>query len=250
MGPNSENERLSQITTAWEEVRDACGRQGAVDKGAQVAVMNRYHRAVYRYLLGALRDAEAAEELFQEFALRFLRGGLRGADPQRGRFRDYLKGVLGHLITDHYRGRRPAPRPLPEDVPDRAPEPWAGAEADRQFLEAWRDELLAQAWAALEAVEAETDRPLYTVLRHRSEHPGLRAAELAEFLAGRLSRPVTEHAARMWLCRARERFADLLVGEVARSLARPTPEEVAEELSDLGLLDYCGPALERHGRRS
>jgi hypothetical protein len=50
--------------------------------------MGSYHRAVHRYLLGALRDEDAAEELFQEFALRFVRGDFRWADRGRGRFRD------------------------------------------------------------------------------------------------------------------------------------------------------------------
>ena len=40
------------------------------------------------------RDEQLAEELFQEFALRMLRGDFRRAEPLRGRFRDYLKTVI------------------------------------------------------------------------------------------------------------------------------------------------------------
>jgi RNA polymerase sigma-70 factor (ECF subfamily) len=248
MGPQGDNKHLSQITTFWEQVRGACGCRGFVQKGALDAVMNRYHLAVYRYLLGALRDPDAAEELFQEFALRFARGGLRGADPQRGRFRDYLKGALRHLIADHKR-RPQGPEPLRADPPDPAAEPWDSAESDRLFLESWRDELLAQAWAALEAGEREAGSPLHTVLRLRSEHPDLRASQLAERLAERLGRPITEHATRMMLCRARQRFADLLVEEVGRSLERPQPGQLEQELLHLGLLEHCRPALERRGLR-
>ena len=60
-----------------------------------------------------LRDREAADELSQEFSLRFVRGDLKGADRERGRFRDYLKGVLFHLIGDYWRRRKRAPQALP-----------------------------------------------------------------------------------------------------------------------------------------
>jgi RNA polymerase sigma-70 factor (ECF subfamily) len=244
MALKSGNKHLSQISTCWDEVRGACGGPGSADKAALEAVMNRYHRAVYRYLLGALRDPDAAEELFQQFALRFLQGGLRGADPRRGRFRDYLKGALIHLIADH-KGRRPGPEPLPPDYRGLAVECPVGADADRLFLESWRDELLALTWAALAEDEGQTGRPLHTVLRLRSDHPELRASQLAERLGARLGRCVSEGATRMMLCRARQRFADLLLEEVERSLERPQPGQLEQELSDLGLLDYCRPALER-----
>jgi DNA-directed RNA polymerase specialized sigma24 family protein len=76
---------------------------------ARRQLLLRYGRAVHRYLLGALRDADAADELSQESALRFLRGGLRGADSQRGRFRTFLKGVLCHLVADYSGGGRASP---------------------------------------------------------------------------------------------------------------------------------------------
>ena len=36
------------------------------------------------------------------------------------------------------------------------------------------------------------------------------------------------------------------VKEVARSLEGATAERIEQELQDLGLLEYCRPALERH----
>src|SRR3712207_7176976 len=52
------------------------------------------------------RSEAAAEELLQEFAVRFLRGDFRRADPQRGRFRDYVKTALIHLVIDHQRAEQ------------------------------------------------------------------------------------------------------------------------------------------------
>jgi hypothetical protein len=51
------------------------------------------------------------------------------------------------------------------------------------------------------------------------------------------------------LHRARGKFADLLLEEVARSLGRPTEAELVQELRDLQLLKLCDTALERRDRR-
>jgi RNA polymerase sigma-70 factor (ECF subfamily) len=83
------------------------------------------------------------------------------------------------------------------------------------------------------------------VLRLKIDHPKASAAELAEQLAARLGKPVTVHGLRQALHRARERFADLLLAEVAHSLERPSPEELERELIELRLHAYCQPALKR-----
>ena len=74
--------------------------------------MQRYCGSVYRYLLGALRNGDAAIELFQEFAMRFVRGDFHRASPTRGRFRDYVKTALINLVTDHFNRQNSKPRPL------------------------------------------------------------------------------------------------------------------------------------------
>jgi hypothetical protein len=56
---------------------------------------------------------------------------------------------------------------------------------------------------------------------------------------------LTAVGVRQLLHRARERFADLLLEEVAQSLDAPTPELLEQELIDLRLLDCCRTALER-----
>ena len=65
--------------------------------------------------------------------------------------------------------------------------------------------------------------------------------------AARLGRPLTAAGGRQMLHRARERFADRLIEEVAHSLGDPTPERLAEELIDLGLYEHCRPAWQRRG---
>jgi RNA polymerase sigma-70 factor (ECF subfamily) len=236
--------RLSQIHTRWSLLFDA--HQGQADRAqrAQEALIRRYSGAIYRYLLGAVRDPNVADDLAQEFALRLVRGDFKRADPERGRFRDFVKTSLYHLIVDHQ--RRKVPRPLPPEVGGRED----ADEADRQFTARWREGLLNRAWEGLAALEAETGQPFYTVLRHRSENPDESAQQMAERLAGRLGKALTDVAMRKTIQRARERFSNLLLDEVARSLQSEDPERVEQELRDLDLLCYCRSALDRYRRKA
>ena len=98
---------LSQMSTQWTMVFQA--HSGTPDEAhiAASRLMCRYAGAVHRYLLKALKDPDAADELDQEFALRFLRGDFKNSDPNRGRFRDYVKRAVQNLINDHHRRKRP-----------------------------------------------------------------------------------------------------------------------------------------------
>jgi hypothetical protein len=67
-------------------------------------------------------------------------------------------------------------------------------------------------------------------------------AELAAVASSRLGKRLSEAAFRQALCRAREKFADFLVAEVARTLGTTDADAIEQELIDLDLLPYCrGP---------
>ena len=76
---DSDPSRLSRITTLWTLVREAHAEAPHGAPEAQQRLWQCYCGAAYRYLLGALRNKADAEELFQEFALRFVRGDFRRA---------------------------------------------------------------------------------------------------------------------------------------------------------------------------
>jgi RNA polymerase sigma-70 factor (ECF subfamily) len=245
--PENAKERLSLIPTLWSLVYQAHQGPTAALHPARQQLLERYGGAVHRYLCKVLHDPDAANEVFQEFAVQLLHGDLRGANPQRGRFRNFVKGTLYHLVADYRTRQQRWPGPLPEDSAQLPAIP-EDADSDRQFAESWCDELLARAWAGLADIEARTGQPFYAMLRHRADHPHMRAPQMAEEMATRLGRPFTAVAVRQILHRAREKFAALLVDEVIHSLENPTPEQVDEELAELGLFPYCRPVLERRGQ--
>jgi RNA polymerase sigma-70 factor (ECF subfamily) len=247
MGQVNLAERLSRISTVWTVLVRAKGGPEA-DTSAQYAVIERYHRVVYRYLLGILKDPDAASDLFQDFVVRFLEGRLRGADPKRGRFRDFLKGALCHLVADHYKRVRKRPQPLPPDYPE--PATTSPTEVDHEdaiLRQSVRDELLALTWAALAASDRATGQSFHTVLRLRSDHPAMRSPQMAEQLTTQLGKSVTPEWVRKMLQLARTRFAEFLVEEAGHLLQNPTDEQLEQELMDLGLLDFCRSFLKQRG---
>jgi RNA polymerase sigma-70 factor (ECF subfamily) len=250
VNPSAPEPRLSLLDTYWTVVRRALHAADSGVAAAQRQLLERYGKAVNRYLLGALRNADAAEEVGQEFVLRFLQGGLHGADRGKGRFRDFIKGVLFRMVADYHRRRARQGLPLTEETPEPVDQATAPAQAEQQFLDSWRAELLDRSWKALERLEQEHGQPFHTVLRLRAQRPELRSEDLAAELTTRLTRPVSAAWVRQNLHRARDRFADFLLAEVAQTLAEPTANDLEQELIDLGLHDYCKPALARYARNN
>jgi RNA polymerase sigma-70 factor (ECF subfamily) len=232
---------LANTTTLWSLVLEANrGPEDAANRAREL-LLERYKGAVHRYLLGALHDPNAADDLSQEFYLRFVRGDFRNANPEKGRFRDLVKTTLFHLIIDHQRRQKTRPKALPPDDSGPADSSCDSVNSDERFLDSWRDQLLSQAWKALRA----RDATYYTVLRLRAENNDLSSAEMAKHLSEQFGQPVSADWVRTRLKRAREQFADLLLDELAQSMDHPTRERLEEELADLRLLTYCQEAVTR-----
>jgi RNA polymerase sigma factor (sigma-70 family) len=211
---------------------------------AQEKLLERYCGAIYRYLVSVLRDPHAADELAQEFALNFVKGNFKGVDPERGRFRDYVKTALFNLMRKHQRKRAKEPGTLDSHVAEPAVEPDVAGD-DAAFLKGWREELLARAWEALADFESQTGQLYHTMLHYKTRHPEESSAAMAEQLSARLGKKINAPAVRQTIHRAREKFADLLLDEVARSLAASDKEQLGQELAELGLLAYCQDALQK-----
>jgi DNA-directed RNA polymerase specialized sigma24 family protein len=238
--------RLADIETQWTMLFKAHNASGDARVHAQKLLLLRYYGAAYRYLLGTVRDPQVAEELTQDFAVRFLRGDFRRVDSGKGRFRDFLKTALRHLAHDYWRKQEKAATPLPQNRSEQTPAAsTSDAEFDREFLDKWREELLSRTWAGLGQIEANTQQPYLAVLQRKITQPELRSAQLAEELGRQTGKRFTATSVRQLLHRARETFADLLVDEVAASLQTSALDQLEQELIDLDLLCYCQAALER-----
>jgi RNA polymerase sigma-70 factor (ECF subfamily) len=84
-------------------------------QAARQTFLGRYTGVCRLYLRRLLRDSpnreEAVEDCYQDFSLKFIEGKFKGADPERGRFRDYLKTSLRNLALNYHRRQQGQPPP-------------------------------------------------------------------------------------------------------------------------------------------
>lgn len=244
----TENKALhSWVTTAWTNIIHGRGKGNAAGE-ARGEMLVRYHETVYHYFLKKIGNQHAAEELYSNFALRLMETDdlIKRADPERGRFRNYLKTALHHMVMDYYRKRsRKKEQPLAIDVAVHDAVAQESGDADADFSPIWQQEMLNQAWKALENIEKKTGQMHYTVLRFQSDHADLKAPQIAEQLGAKLGKTFTPESIRQTIHRGREKFAKLLLEEVEHSLDKPSLDELEQELIDLQLLPYCKRALEQ-----
>lgn len=235
-------QHLSQIQTSWTLLNKAHDLESTSIHQARQQLLIKYEQAVRRYLFSAVKDQATADDLSQEFALRFVRGDFRNAHPEKGRFRYYLKTSLHHLIKDHFRAQQRQAGPLVVDIAE-TPNDNDGHHSDEVFHESWRSEVMQQAWNQLARFELEHGQPLMTVLQLRVQHPDKNSVELADILSGQLGRAVTDGWVRKQLHQARTSLAIFIVEEVRATLADAGSLELEDELQDLGLLEYCRKVL-------
>lgn len=238
MSSNPIENRLSNISTNWEELFAAHEGGNSDLNAAKIRgqVLQRYSNCVSHYMFGATKSHHAAEELTQEFALRFIRGDFGKATPQQGRFRDYLKVSLRNLIADFYRKKAAEGAFVVPSVPiDTAAEI---SSLDVEFSENWRRRLLNITWEQLQSFEVEKANYYYAVLYLRSQNPEASSDELALEFTQRHSKVVSPDWIRQNLRRARRKFGELLIEEVGRTVNSIDRNDVDEEMASLGLKKY------------
>ena len=167
-----------------------------------------------------------------------------GPTPAAGQVAPRLRrGRLSHLVADHHKWQRRRRRSTDCTGPQKSrPCPTSGTGPS------WPVGTRSYSPAAgqrLEAVERATGEPFYTVL-HSSSRPDLHRRRWRRSWAPAWGNRYDCRVGQT-LHRARERFADLLLDEIANALKSPSLEHLEQELNDLGLLDHCRSALEQQG---
>lgn len=211
--------------TRWTLVLTARG-DSAEGRAALAELCESYWNPVHRFLQREGRSDDKARELTQEFFARLLsRGGITGADPQRGRFRSYLLGALRHFLGDHRdhsqaarRGGGQTPESL--DAAEHGTEivptaPSTPPESDAYFDRQW-------AYAIMDRALRHLEREFHTAGREDQfallkpwlvgDHSTLSHGNAASQLG------MSEGAVKVAVHRMRRRFRDLIRSEVSQTV--------------------------------
>lgn len=231
-------------TTQWSLVLTAADSRDPGSRQALAALCEAYWYPVYVLVRHARRDPEAARDLTQGFFVELLdKNLLKVADPDRGRFRCFLRTALRHYLSHERRERaalkRGGGRPvLSLDFQEAESrwrhEPVETTTPETLFEKRWAHTLLTRALTRLRtemegtpehAARFQRLRPFLTDQRPRERY-GEAAAALG----------MSEAAIKKAVQRLRRRFGDILRGEVSQTVQEPqdTEEEIRHLFEILG----------------
>jgi RNA polymerase sigma-70 factor (ECF subfamily) len=232
--------RLGSMETRWSLLRRAHSEATGVVDARRVLVL-RYAPAIRGYVSAITRDEDQTDELSQEAIVRLMRGDFAGADPNRGRFRDLLKTALRNMARNYWKrqqSRAQGEFDFTQTVDGDASSP------DESFEQNYRQTILKLAMERLAEYERQNpDSRAHTLLELRRTHPDATSEQLAELFTGATGQAVQPATLRQKLRRARVRFAELLVRELADGLEQPTADRIEDELLALGLFEYVRDVL-------
>jgi len=213
-------------TTHWSVVQRAGDSRSPDSAAALERLCSAYWYPLYAYVRGTGHGPEESRDLTQEFFARLLeKKWLSDADPQRGRFRSFLLVALKRFLANEWHHGQAAKRGGGRDciamdgleAEERYRlEPRDNATPEVLFERSWATTLITLVQSRLEAEmdaagEGERFDALEPTLAGEQTEVGYRE------LGSRFG--VSENTVKSWVSRLRRRFRDLLLEEIAHTLA-------------------------------
>jgi len=226
--------RPNFLTTQWGMVSAASAEGDTEVRTALEEIYRLYCYPVYAFIRRRGYGRQDAQDLTQDFFVHLLEKGILGrADSQRGRFRNFLLGVLEHFLAHAAKRAGACKRGgdcqwvfLDDDAAEdryqlAAPE---GMTAEKLFEARWAAALVEATFARLRGeLESEGKGHLFEALKGF-----LLGGEEASYQQVADALSLSLGAVKTAIHRLRGRYRALLREEVARTVAAPA--EVDEEL--------------------
>jgi len=197
-----------------------------------------YWFPLYAYLRRQGYDSHQAEDYTQAFfACLLARGGLRLADPKRGKFRSFLLTSLKHFLSNERArarakkrggGRKVLSLDFQNAENQYALEPCDELSPEKLFERSWALTVLARTMSRLQAEAVSTNK------RNLFEHlKGYLTAEKSSvpYRDAAAELDMTEGAVRVAIHRLRRRYRELLRDEIAQTVT--SDDQIDEEIRDL-----------------
>ena len=226
------------VSTRWSVVLAAGQASTPGSQQALAALCRDYWYPLYAYVRRRVNDAHEAQDLVQEFFARLVeKNVIAVADPQRGRFRSFLLASLRNFLSHEWakagaakRGGRLASVSLDLDAGEARylRELAENLTPEQLFERRWAETLLDRVTTQLRDEFARAGRKHHfdeLKLFLTGKNPGASYAEAAANLG------ITEGAAMVAAHRMRRRFRELLMAEIAQTLANP--QDIDDEINGL-----------------
>ena len=225
-------------TTHWSVVLTAGRTDTTRAQDALAKLCSTYWFPLYAYVRRRGYSAHDAQDLTQAFFAQLLeRQSLASADPNRGRFRSFMLGVMNHFLTNEWTRARAQKRgggakllPLQFDTAETryGHEPADNTTPEQSYERRWAMSLLEEVLRRL-AAEYKQDGRAELFAELNPCLVGERATQPYAELATRLG--VNEGTVKSAVHRMRQRYRQLLREEIAHTVA--VPGEVDAELHHL-----------------
>ncbi len=225
-------------TTHWSVVMAAGRPKSASYQQALETLCKTYWFPLYAYLRRHGCDSNQAEDYTQAFFTGLLaKGGLRLADPKRGKFRSFLLGSLKHFLSNERArarakkrggGRKVLSLDFENAESQYALEPRDELSPEKLFERSWALTVLARTMARLQAEAISTNKQnLFDRLKVylTAEKSSVPYRDVAAEL------DIAEGAVRVAVHRLRRRYRELLRDEIAQTVT--SDGQVDEEIRDL-----------------
>ena len=221
-------------TTHWSVVLAVRGAATADARAALETLCEKYWYPLYAYLRSAGHSAADAEDLTQGFFLRLLeKDALRAADPRRGRFRSFLLTAIKHFALNEWDRRRAKKRGGAQPIlslefsageEKYQLEPRDHSTPETVYEREWALTVMARATDKLRAEfhKARKDELFEHLKVYLPPDEGGPAYAETAAASG-----MTEGAVKVAVHRLRQRYNDLLRGEIAQTVA--SPDEIEDE---------------------
>lgn len=226
------------VTTRWSVVLEAGRAESPGSRAALENLCQAYWYPLYAFARRRGHSPEDAQDLTQEFFARLLeKNWLDRASPERGRFRSFVLGAFEHFLANEWRkgqtlkrggGIQTVPLAFEDGETHYSQEPPDPATPEKLFERRWALMLLDRVLDRLEAEQKQAGKDGPFALMKPCLAGGRDAIPLAE-LGRRLG--MSEGAVKVAVHRLRQRYRQLLLEEVAQTVA--LPEDVEAELHHL-----------------
>jgi RNA polymerase sigma factor (sigma-70 family) len=79
------------------------------DNDAFETLLSRYKQRIYSFIFSKIKDAELADDIFQDTFIKVIKTLKRGAYNEEGRFLSWVMRIAHNLIVDHFRRKQRMP---------------------------------------------------------------------------------------------------------------------------------------------